>query len=461
MPAKKKAPVTKRGPATRRKPRAAIKTDGSLNFTSLVDSIRQVHEQSAALVNRTVNTTLTVRNWVIGAYIREYEQNGADRAQYGANLLEKLSSSLQGCLNRCYTGRYLGLCRQLFDVYPGIRKSLISEFRLLPGPGTRQNIDTAKIRKSAISKSGETLFSNPIWRSVTAQSGEPAGGPKVRSVTEQSALNTIRRSVTAKSTTALNVAIRESLTPELGAPVEKLLTSLSFTHLAELIAIEDPLKRAFYEIECIRGNWSVRALKRQIATLYFERSGLSKNKEKLAAMVKKGVETAEPKLAIRDPYIFEFLGLRAKDAMAESDLEAALVENLREFLLELGHGFCLEAQQKSIVIGRTRGFVDLVFYHRILKCHVLVELKVDEFKHDHLGQLNTYVTWYRKHMMAAGDNPPVGLLLCTGKDHALVQYAIASMDNRLFVSKYAMELPSREELEKFLHARHLEMLGNG
>ena len=253
--------------------------------------------------------------------------------------------------------------------------------------------------------------------------------------------------------------IRESRTPELATPLRKLFASLSFTHLAELIAIDDPLKRAFYEIECIRGNWSVRTLKRQIATLYFERSGLSKDKEKLAAMVKKGVETAEPRLAIRDPYIFEFLGLRAKDAVAESDLEAALVENLREFLLELGHGFCLEAQQKSIVIGNTRGFVDLVFYHRILKCHVLVELKVDIFRHEHLGQLNTYVTWYRKHMMAPGDNPPVGLLLCTGKDHALVQYATASMNNRLFVSKYAVELPSKEDLERFIHKRHLEMRG--
>lgn len=255
------------------------------------------------------------------------------------------------------------------------------------------------------------------------------------------------------------MVIRESLSPELGAPLPVLISRLSFSHIAELITIEDPLKRAFYEIECIRGNWSVRALRRQMATLYFERSGLSKDKEKLAAMVKKGVETAEPKLAIRDPYIFEFLGLRAKDAVAESDLEAALVENLREFLLELGHGFCLEAQQKSIVIGKTRGFVDLVFYHRILKCHVLVELKVDEFQHEHLGQLNTYVTWYRKHMMSAGDNPPVGLLLCTGKDHALVEYATASVDNQLFVSKYAVELPSKAELEKFLHAKHLEMLG--
>jgi predicted nuclease of restriction endonuclease-like (RecB) superfamily len=220
------------------------------------------------------------------------------------------------------------------------------------------------------------------------------------------------------------------------------------------------LKRAFYEIECIRGNWSVRALKRQIVTLYFERSGLSKDKEKLAAMVQKGAETTEPKLTIRDPYIFEFLGLRAKDAMTESELEAALLENLRKFLLELGHGLCLEAQQKSIFIGKTRGFVDLVFYHRILKCHVLVELKVDEFRHEHLGQLNTYVTWYREHMMAEGDNPPVGLLLCTGKDHALVRYATASMDNRLFVSKYAVELPTKEELEKFLHAKHLEIMGN-
>jgi len=252
--------------------------------------------------------------------------------------------------------------------------------------------------------------------------------------------------------------VRESLTPESGAPAHVLLSQLSFTHIEQLLAIEDPLKRAFYEIEGIRGNWSVRDLKRQIATLYFERSGLSKDKEKLAKMVQAGVETAEPKLTIRDPYIFEFLGLRAKDAVAEGDLEAALVEHLREFLLELGHGFCLEAPQKSIVIGRTRGFVDLVFYHRILKCHVLVELKVDEFRHEHLGQLNTYVTWYRKHMMAPGDSPPVGLLLCAGKDHALVEYAVASMDNRLFVSKYAVELPTKKELEQFLnrHRKGLE-----
>ena len=247
--------------------------------------------------------------------------------------------------------------------------------------------------------------------------------------------------------------------PQLGPPGEILLSALYFTHFAELTAIEDPLKRAFYEIECIRGHWSVRALKRQIATPYFERSGFSNDKEKLAAMVKAGAETAEPTLAIRDPYIFEFLGLKAKDAVEESDLEAALVANLRDFLLELGHGFCLEAPQKSIVIGNARGFVDLVFYHRILRCHVLVELKVDEFRHEHIGQLNTYVTWYRRHMMAGGDNPPVGLLLCTQKDHALVEYVLAGIDNRLFVSKYEVELPSKEELQRFLEEKRRELGG--
>jgi predicted nuclease of restriction endonuclease-like (RecB) superfamily len=260
---------------------------------------------------------------------------------------------------------------------------------------------------------------------------------------------------------SMTIPVRKvgTASPQLGVEVEQLINRLSYSHIELIVDLDDPLKRAFYEIECMRGNWSVRALKRQIATLYFERSGLSKDKEKLAAMVKRGVETTEPKLAIRDPYIFEFLGLRAKDAVSESDLEAALVENLREFLLELGHGFCLEAQQKSIVIGKTRGFVDLVFYHRILKCHVLVELKVDEFKHDHLGQLNTYVTWYRRHKMTPGDNLPVGLLLCTDKDHALVEYATASMDNQLFVSNYAVKLPSKDELEKFIQAKHQEALG--
>ena len=390
MPRKKKS----KSPAKRRS--EAVGVD-RVDFTALVDAIRQAHERCAAQAKRAVNVSLTMRNWAIGCYIREYEQKGADRAAYGARLLETLADALRKGLDRCYTGRYLGLCRQLFDSYPEIRKSVISEFGPLALPGISRSEPGSKIRKSAISEC--------------------------------------------------------SLDPHM------LVERLSFTHLVELIAVDDPLKRAFYEVECLRGNWSVRQLKRQIATLYFERSGLSEDKEKLAAMVQEGAETTEPKLAIHDPYVFEVLGLKAKDAVEESDLEAALVAHLREFLLELGHGFCLEAQQKSIVIGNTRGFVDLVFYHRILKCHVLVELKVDEFRHEHIGQLNTYVTWYGKHVMVAGDNPPVGLLLCTQKDHALVEYALAAIDNRLFVSKYQVELPSREELQRFLEDKRRELGG--
>jgi hypothetical protein len=155
-------------------------------------------------------------------------------------------------------------------------------------------------------------------------------------------------------------------------------------------------------------------------------------------------------LNVRDPYVFEFLGIKSKEVMHESDIEDAILDNLQEFLLELGHGFCFEARQKRLLIGGEHFFVDLVFYNRILKCHVLVELKVGSFSHEHLGQINTYVSWYKKNMMTEGDNPPIGILLCTQKNHPLVEYALAGMDNQLFVSKYQLELPRREEIERFL-----------
>jgi len=371
----------------------------SLDFAHLVDAIRQVHEHCAAQASRAVNVNLTLRNWSIGGYIHHYELNGQDRAQYGDRLLGALSDRLAGMKVSNSSRRQLYRYLRFFRLYPKIAGTLSPQFQLPP-------------ELAAVS-----------WALTSAADPEKV----------------------------------ETLSPQLGAPVEQLINHLSYSHLELIVDLDDPLKRAFYEIECIRVNWSVRALKRQIVTLYFERSGLSKDKNKLAALVQQGVETAEPKLAVRDPYIFEFLGLKAQDAVEESQLEAALVANLREFLLELGNGFCLEAQQKSIIIGDTRGFVDLVFYHRVLKCHILVELKVDEFRHEHIGQLNTYVTWYRQHMMTEGDNPPIGLLLCTQKDHALVEYALAAIDNRLFVSKYQLELPSEKDLLRFLEEKRREV----
>ena len=393
-----------------RKPAKSLAHATALDFSALVEAIRQVHDHSAEIAKRAVNSSLTLRNWIIGRYLAEYELRGADRAEYGDRLLTVLSNRLRD-INVSNTGR-----RQLYQylafyrTYPQIVRSLPAPFvRLLPAMW-----ETPESPEPVVNKSGQFSGVNPIVRSVTAL---------------------------------------------FELPGEKLLSSLSYTHIEQLLALDDPLKRAFYEIECIRGNWSVRALKRQIASLYFERSGLSLDKEKLAAMAQETAETAEPKLSIRDPYIFEFLGLKPREAVAESDLEQALIENLQDFLLELGHGFCLEARQKSILIGDTRGFVDLVFYHRILRCHVLVELKVDEFRHEHIGQLNTYVAWFKKNIMRDGDNPPIGLLLCTGKDHALVEYALSAMNQRLFVSKYQLELPSKDALQQFLDQKRKEVTG--
>ena len=225
---------------------------------------------------------------------------------------------------------------------------------------------------------------------------------------------------------------------------------MSFTHLAEIIPLPDETQRRFYEIECIRGNWSVRELRRQIASLYYERSGLSKDKTKLAAMAHAGAETLNPAQIIRDPYIFEFLGLRSQDTMGESDLEEALLDRLQEFLLEMGHGFCFEARQKRLLIGGEHFFVDLVFYHRVLKCHVLVELKTQAFSHENLGQLNAYVAYYKKHEMTPGDQSPVGILLCTRKNEALVEFALGDLSSQLFVSRYAVEMPKKQDMERFL-----------
>ncbi len=357
------------------------------DFDSLVSSIVHIHQQTQDFATKAVNVALTLRNWLIGCRIVEFEQEGKDRAAYGENLMASLSKRLGTHGLPQVTPRELRRYRQLYQTYP------------------------------------------QIWQSVTAKLLSDIGFSTMSS--------SIRQSVTAKS------QIGESLTPQL-------IHRISFTHLVELIQLPDDTQRRFYEIECIRGNWSVRELRRQIASLYYQRSGLSKDKAKLSAMAHAAADTLKPAHIIRDPYVFEFLGLRSRDVMAESDLEDALLDRLQDFLLELGHGFCFEARQKRILIGDEHFFIDLVFYHRVLKCHILVELKTDAFRHEHLGQLNTYVAYYKKHQMTPGDQPPIGILLCTRKNDALVEFALGDLSNKVFVSRYAVELPKKEEMERFI-----------
>ena len=238
---------------------------------------------------------------------------------------------------------------------------------------------------------------------------------------------------------------------------DTLITRLSYSHFERLVELDDPTQRAFYEVETLRGNWSVRELKRQIATQYYQRTGLSTDKTAITALAHAKAEQATPQHIIRDPYVFEFLGLKPQEAVTEGQLEDALLDKLQAFLLELGHGFCFEARQQRLLIGGEHFFVDLVFYHRVLKCHVLIELKNDSFRHEHLGQLNSYVSYYRKHQMTGGDQPPIGILLCTNKNEELVEYALAGMSNQLFVSRYQVQLPDKEQMAAFLHQALAEL----
>ena len=234
-------------------------------------------------------------------------------------------------------------------------------------------------------------------------------------------------------------------------PVDKLVSNLSYTHLEQLVAIEDSIRRTFYEIECIKGTWSVAQLKRQINSLYYERTAMSKDPETLLPAKK------TPGSIVHDIYTLEFLGLPQKAAVSESDLEKAILDNIEHFLLELGHGFCFEARQKRILIGDEYFFIDLVFYHRILKCHVIIELKVEGFSHSNAGQLNTYINYYKNEVMAEDDNPPIGILFVTDKNKTLVKYATAGMDEQLFVKQYLVNLPEKERMEELV-AKEIEKL---
>ena len=258
----------------------------------------------------------------------------------------------------------------------------------------------------------------------------------------------IKDYLTAISPTASEKSAKKSptLSDKFITLATELVSMLSFSHIVELLTVDDPLARFFYETECVRCCWSVKELRRQISTNLYFRAGVSKNPQLLIDRTEKN---SLPALTIRDPFSFEFLGLRP-EAFTESDLENALIGHLQEFLIEMGKGFCFETRQKRMIIDDEYYFADLVFYNRILHCNVIIELKDDEFRHADLSQLNAYVSYFRENEMNSGDNPPVGILLCTRKGDKMVEYALAGMDNNLFVSTYMLSLPDKKTLQDFL-----------
>lgn len=237
--------------------------------------------------------------------------------------------------------------------------------------------------------------------------------------------------------------------PESSLSPQELLTQLNFSHFIELIRVEDTLKRHFYEVEAVKNAWKVRDLARAIDTLLFERTGLSANKAAVIAKIRNNqkVEMAD---VIKNPYLLEFLGLEEKSEYTEHDLESAIIDHLQHFLTEMGRGFCFEARQKRITFDNVHYRIDLVFYHRILKSHILLDLKLGRYDHADAGQMNLYLNYYRKHEISEGDNPPVGIILCADKNDALVEYTTTGLSNEVFVSKYLVQLPSKETLEAFI-----------
>ncbi len=385
-----------------------------MKYADLVKTIDTASRQLLGRAAAVVNQALVLRNWLTGAYIVEFEQRGEDRATYGTRLIDCLAQDLAGRAVKGISPTNLRLFREFYRAYPQLGEGLPD---LLP-----------------------EALAQAIQQALSVESSSAGSGGR-----------TIQQTLSVKSSGGQLIL----------AP--KLLLLFSWSKIIELLRLDDPLKRAFYENECLKGNWSVRQLQRQIGALLFERTGLSKDK---AAVIKRArAQAPQETIAdlIRDPYVLEFTGLAELPYYTENDLETALLDHLQKFLLELGTGFCFEARQFRVTLGNEHDYVDLVFYHRRLRCHVLLDLKVRPFKHGDAGQMNYYLNYFKSRMMAEGDQPPVGILLCSAKDHTKVEFATAGMANKLFVSRYLTVLPSAEQLQRFIESdrARIEALTDG
>lgn len=229
--------------------------------------------------------------------------------------------------------------------------------------------------------------------------------------------------------------------------LDALRRELSWTHYRQLLKIDEPQKRSFYEIECATGNWSTRELDRQLNSMLYERLALSRDKEGVMVLAREGQVLREPTDMVKDPYVLEFLGLPQSELLYEKALETALLEHLQKFLLELDKGFSFVARQKRITLDGDHFFIDLVFYNYILKCFVLIDLKIGRLTHQDMGQMQMYINYYTREMMNEGDNLPIGILLCETKSDAVVRYTLPEGDKQIFASRYKLYLPSEDELK--------------
>ena len=366
----------------------------------LLQRVREILESAQAGVARSVNTTQVMAYWLIGREIVEEEQQGKKRAGYGVALLEELSRQLRNDFGSGYSVQNLRYIRQLYREYPD-----------LLGAGEIRHALRGELPENAKHKTGGAL----IHHASRGESWKPG----------------------------------------------MLHTRLSWTHYRTLLKVDKPEARAFYEIEAINNNWSARELERQMASLLYERLALSRDKKGLMRLATKGQEVQGPADVFKDPMVMEFLGLPESSKIVETDLEEALINNLQSFLLELGKGFAFVARQERLTLDGDHFYIDLVFYHTVLKCYVNIDLKAGKLKHQDLGQLQLYVNYYDRERCTEGDNPTLGLILCTDKNDTVVKYTLgADQQKKIFASRYKLYVPTEAELKAELR-REVRLLGDG
>ena len=386
-------------------------------FNCLVGKIQTATQALRQDALGVINRSVTARAWLTGYYIVEFEQGGKARAAYGDGLLKRLEKRLS---DKTITFENLKKYRRFYQVFPRLAMPIAAYLQERFGKGESVIPQLPQIGQEGV---GQLL---------------PAIG--------ESAITQFE-----------NGLLIENDDGSVEISPWALFNRTSYTHMLQLLPLHVGLMRTFYAFEAIRGTWSVTELKRQIASQYYQRCGWSKDPHKYAAMVQGKVEKLNADDFIKTSNVLEFLGAKLPDGWEEDDLEQGICDSLKEFILEMGAGFCFEARQKKILIDDAYERIDLVFYHRILKCHVLIELKPKKFNRADAVQLGVYMEYYRKRVMTEGDNPPIGILMCTEVGKELAEYIAPYIDERLFLAKYMLQLPSKETLTGFLRKENEEL----
>lgn len=371
----------------------------------LIERVIAILEAARSQVVRTVNSAMVLAYWHVGREIVEFVQRGAARAEYGEQVLEVLSARLQEQVGRGYSVRNLRYFRSFYQAYAD-REPLIRDARSEFGTGLVPNLGNAGTRTvSAVARQAPPIEGARIWHEARAESEAPLTGFSNR---------------------------------------------LSWTHYRTLLTVEDVRARAFYEIEAERESWPVPHLERQIHTQLFVRLLKSRDKAGVVDLARRGQTIERPIDLMKSPVVLDFLDLPDSEMLRESDLESAILSKLSQFLLELGKGFAFVTRQKRLTFDDEEFYVDLVFYNIILKCYLLIDLKLGKLTHQDVGQMDSYVRMFDAQRRTDGDGPTIGLILCAEKNETIARYSVLHEHEQLFAAKYVTYLPSVEELEREL-----------